>query len=106
MCKCLAPGPVHSKHHVSINKCDYYDHHIHEVGITHLSSEGLPWWLRWQRACLQCKRPGFDTWVGKITWRREWLPTPVFWPGEFHGQRSLEVYTIHGVKESQTGLSD
>ena len=30
-------------------------------------------------------RPGFDPWVGKIPWRRESLPTPVFWPGEFHG---------------------
>ena len=27
----------------------------------------------------------FDSWVGKIPWRREWLPTPVFWPAEFHG---------------------
>ena len=26
-----------------------------------------------------------ETWVGKIPWRRERLPTPVFWPGEFHG---------------------
>ena len=31
---------------------------------------------------LQCRRPGFDPWVWKIPWRREWLPTPVFWPGE------------------------
>ena len=23
-------------------------------------SEGLPWWLRWERVCLQCRRPGFD----------------------------------------------
>ena len=30
-------------------------------------------------------RPGFNPWVGKIPWRREWLPTPVFWPGEFRG---------------------
>ena len=29
----------------------------------------------------------FDPWVGKI-WRREVLPTPVFWPGEFHGPNS------------------
>ena len=36
--------------------------------------------------CMQCRRPEFDPWVGKIPWRREWLPTPVFWPGEFHGQ--------------------
>ena len=28
---------------------------------------------------------GFGPWVGKIPWRREWLPTPVFWPGEVHG---------------------
>ena len=34
----------------------------------------------------QCGRPGFDPWVGKIPWSRERLPTPVFWPGEFHGQ--------------------
>ena len=30
-----------------------------------------------------------DPWVGKIPWRRTWQPTPVFLPGEFHGQRSL-----------------
>ena len=33
----------------------------------------------------QCGRPGFDPWVGKIPQRRERLPTPGFWPGEFHG---------------------
>ena len=27
------------------------------------------------------RRPGFDPSVGKIPWRREKLPTPVFWPG-------------------------
>ena len=27
----------------------------------------------------------FDPWAGQISWRRERLPTPVFWPGEFHG---------------------
>ena len=30
-------------------------------------------------------RPGFDPWVGNIPWRREWISTPVFWLGEFHG---------------------
>ena len=30
-------------------------------------------------------RPGFHPWVGKIPWRRERLPTPVFWPREFYG---------------------
>jgi len=30
--------------------------------------------------CLKCGRPGFNPWVGKISWRREWQPTPVFLP--------------------------
>ena len=42
---------------------------------------------------------GFDPWVGKIPWRREWLPTPVLLPGEFHGQRSLKGYSPQGCKE-------
>ena len=45
----------------------------------------LPLWLSWERICPQCGIPGFDPWVGKIPWRRERLPTPVFWPGELHG---------------------
>ena len=35
------------------------------------------------------RRPVFNPWVGKIPWRREWLPTPIFFPGEFHGPRNL-----------------
>ena len=38
---------------------------------------------------LWCGRSGLDPWVGKIPWRREWLPTPVLLPGDFHGQTSL-----------------
>ena len=49
--------------------------------------------------------PGFKTWVRKIPWRRAWQPTPVFLPGESHGQRSLEGYSLRGCKES-TRLSD
>ena len=47
-------------------------------------------------------RPGFDPWVGKIPWRRAWQPTPVFLPGESHGQRSLVGYSPWGHKESDT----
>ena len=36
-----------------------------------------------------------DSWVGKIPWRRDRLPTPVFWPGEFHA-----LYSPWGHKES------
>ena len=46
---------------------------------------------------LQCGRPGFGPWVGKIPWRRERLPTPILWPGESHG-----LYSPWGRKESDT----
>ena len=46
------------------------------------------------------RRFGFHPWVWKIPWRRIWQPTPVFLPGKFHGQRSLEGYSPWGCKES------
>ena len=42
-------------------------------------------------------RPGFHPWDGKMPWRRKRLPTPVFWPEEFHG-----LYSPWGRKESDT----
>ena len=50
----------------------------------------------------QSRGLGFDPWVGKIPWRREWLPIPVFLPGESHGQRSLVGYSPRGRKELDT----
>ena len=47
-----------------------------------------------ESACNADRRPQLDSWVGKIPWRRERLPTPVFWPGEFH-----ELYSPWGCKE-------
>ena len=47
------------------------------------------------------KRPGFNPWVRKIPWSRKWQPTPVFVPGESHGQRSLAGY-IHRVTKDWT----
>ena len=44
----------------------------------------------------------FDPWVGKIPWRRAQPPTPVFLPGEFHGQSSLVGYSPWGHKELDT----
>ena len=52
--------------------------------------------------CLQCGRPEFDPWVGKIPWRRKWQLTPGFLPGESHGQRSLVGYSPRSHKESDT----
>ena len=44
----------------------------------------------------------FSPWVGKMPWRREWQPTPVFLPGESHEQRSLAGYSPGGHKELNT----
>ena len=51
---------------------------------------------------MQCRGPGFNPWVRKILWRREWQSTPVFLPGESHGQRGLVGYSPCGHKESDT----
>ena len=55
---------------------------------------GLPLWLSWSRIHLQYRKPGFDPCVGKIPWRRERLPTPVFWSRELQG-----LYSPWGWKE-------
>ena len=44
-------------------------------------------------------RPRFDPRVGKIPWRRQWLPTPVFLPGESQGRRSMTGDSPWGYKE-------
>ena len=53
-----------------------------------------------KKNCLQCRKPGFDPWVGQIPWKSGWQPTPVFLPGESHGQRSLAGYSPGGGKEA------
>ena len=47
-------------------------------------------------------RPRFDPWVGKISWKRAWQPTPLFLPREFHGQRSLVGYSPWGHNKWDT----
>ena len=51
---------------------------------------------------MQETRPGFDPWVRKIPWRREWKPTPFFLSGELHGQRILAGYSPWGHRDSDT----
>ena len=67
--------------------------------------QGFPGDSDGKKICLKCGRPRFNPRVGKIPWRNEWLPTPVFLPGEFHGQRIL-VGIVHGVAKSWTQLSN
>ena len=56
---------------------------------------GLPWWLRW-----------WETWVGKILWRRKWQPTRILSPGKSHGQRSVVPYSLWGGKKSDKWKSE
>ena len=75
-------------------------------GLGRSAGEGISYPLQYSwaslmaqlgRIRLQCRRPGFDPWVGKIPWRRKRLHTPVFWLGEFHG-----LYSPWGFKELDT----
>ena len=64
---------------------------------------GLPGAASGKKPACQYRRPkrcSFTLWVGKMPWRRERQPTPVFSPGESHGQRSLVGYRPLGYKES------
>ena len=51
------------------------------------------------RICLQCRRPEFDPWVGKIPRRRQLEPTLAFLPGKFHGQGTVAGYSPWDNKE-------
>ena len=77
---------------------------IHGSGRSAGEAIGYPLQYSWTSPVAQLvKNPSamWETWVrslvGKICWRRERLPTPVFWPGEFHG-----LYSPWGHKESDT----
>ena len=50
--------------------------------------------------CRKCRKPGFDSWVRKNHWRKGFQPTPVFLPGESHGQKILAGYSPWDLKES------
>ena len=65
--------------------------------------EPPPWWLSGKESA--CWRHGFDPWVGKISWRREWQPTPVFLLGKSHGQRTLAGYSPWGHKRVGNDLA-
>ena len=57
----------------------------------------FPWWHSSGESICQCRRHGFNPWVGKLPWRKKWQPTPVFLPGKSYGQRSLAGLQYIGV---------
>ena len=68
-------------------------------------NSGFPGGSDYKESACNAGDLGSIPWVGKIPWRREWLPTPVFLPGEFHGQRSLMGSNLQG-SQSHTRLGD
>ena len=62
----------------------------------------LPLGTSGKEPALPCRRQEFDSWARKIAWRRAWQFTPVFLPGESHGQRNLAGYSPWGHRESDT----
>ena len=75
-------------------------------GLGRSAGQGIGYPLQYSWASLvaqlvknspQYGRPGLNPWVGNILWRRERLPSPVFWPREFHG-----LYSPRGHKEPDT----
>ena len=55
-----------------------------------------------KKSACNAGKPWFNFWVKKLSSRRDRLPTPVFLPGESHGQRSLAGYSPWGCKELDT----
>ena len=77
------------------------EHLSHQLQNWKLAN-GLP---RWRSDKRQCRRYGFDSWVGKKPSRRKWQHTPIFLPGKFHGWGAWWT-TVYGVTKHRTQLSD
>ena len=105
---CVSPNlPIHSIHFPRLGVRTFALYICVCISALQIRSSilffyGLPWWLSGGESACQCRRCQFDPWVGKIPWRRKWLPTPLFLPGEFHGQRSLAGYSPWDHKELDT----
>ena len=77
------------KYEINMTK-EYLTKESHNIGASLVAQtvKNLP----------ECRIPGLNPWVRMIPWRKEWLPTPVFLPGEFHGQRSLGGLQYMGLQ--------
>ena len=64
-------------------------------------SKGLPWWLSGKESACQCRRHGFNPWVGKTPWRRKWQSTPVLLPGKSQTEEPGRLHSM-GLQELDT----
>ena len=82
---------IHSVMHFTVKFCHFCRSYL-----------GLLRWLSCKESSCKFRTCSFDPWVGKIPWRRKWQPSPVFLPGESHGQRSRAGYSPWGCKGLDT----
>ena len=97
----MVKGQNHALHLVTLCNSIISFYWVYCIFLFFHSSLGFPGSTSGKEPAWQCrrhKRCGFDPWVWKSPWRREWQPTPVFLPGESHGQQSLAG--SQGHKES------
>ena len=71
---------------------------IWENAYQHECSLGFPGGSVGKESACNVGDPGSNTGLETIPWRKEWQPTPVFLPGEFHGQRSVVAYNVWVAK--------
>ena len=91
---CLSYADIFKLRHSNLRVLEKSSRHYYIIG-TFLVAEMV-------RNLPAMQETRFDPWVRKIPWRKEWQPTPVFLPGESHGQMSLVGYSPWGHKESDT----
>ena len=96
--RCSCPGRS-----LGFTPSDFGHSHL-GVALNHFHSlrllSQLPRCLGGKEYGCHFRRHGYDSWIRKIPWRRKWQGTPVFLPGKFHGQGSLEGYSPLSCKES------
>ena len=76
----------------------YMDHPSSQTWCQFLEPLGFPRGFSGKKSTCQCRRLGFDPWVGKIPWRRAWQPTPVLLPGESHREEPGRLQSMGSQK--------
>ena len=97
------PSPMHKSESEAVQSCltlsNPMDCSLPGSSVHGISQARV---LEWGATAFSINRHEWLT----IPWRREWQPTLVFLPGEFHGQRGVWSATVHGITKSRTRLSD
>ena len=79
-------------HAVAKSRTQLKQFHFHQASLV----------AQWVKSLSARKKTQGQSWVSKILWRRKWQPTPIFLPGEFHGQRSIVGYSPWDHKDWDT----